>query len=123
MNKNQVIDLINSGKTVTVQLTGAEVVSVKQDYKPINRFYTGTLYKIVVKDPVLGAVYFGTFSDRLRGVDRGDKISLKVTLTGIGEASERFPDPILFAKPFTRKGDAVAIDRPVVEYANDLPNV
>lgn len=123
MMRDQVIELINAGKTVTIQLDGAEVVSSKWESRSINAYRMASLYKIVVKDPILGTIYFGSFSDKLSQLGRGDKISLKVTLTGVGQATERFPDPILFAKPCTRKGDAVTIDRPVVEIANDLPNV
>jgi hypothetical protein len=123
MNRTQLIECIKNGRQVTLQLTDAEVVSIKLDYKPVNAYRVCQMYKLVVKDPLLGAVYFSSFSDKFSDISKSDKISLKVTVTGIGDASEKYPDPILFAKALTRKGDAVTIARPVVEYANDLPNV
>lgn len=118
-HRQELIDMIKSGKTVTINLTQAEVVSSKRDLKPINHYRAASLYKIVVKDPVFGSIFFSGFSDKLASIGYGDKVSLKVTVTGVGDASERYPDPILFAKPLTRKGDSVTIEKPVV-YEPDL---
>lgn len=106
-----------------MQLTDAKVVSSKRDVRPISHYRAGTIYKIVVVDPVFGSVFFSSFSDKLAALSVGEQVSLKVTVTGVGDPSERYPEPILFAKPITRQRDAVTIARPVVEYADDLPNV
>lgn len=123
MNREQIIATIKSGNTVTIQLSGAKVVSTKRDIRPIGQYRAGTIYKIVVVDPVLGSVFFSSFSDKLADINLGEQVSLKVTVTGVGDPSERYPEPILFAKPLTRQRDAITIARPVVEYASDLPNV
>jgi hypothetical protein len=52
-------------------------------------------------------------------VCKGDKISLKVMISGIGDVSERYPDPILFAKACTKRGDSVTVLPPVAD-ENDL---
>jgi hypothetical protein len=123
MNRQELIDNVTSGRQVTIQLTDAEVVSTKRDLRRVNHYRAANLYKVVVVDPVFGSVFFSSFSDKIGDINRGEKVSLKVTVTGVGEPSERYPDPILFAKPLTRQRDAVTIARPVVEYASDLPNV
>ena len=115
MNKrNELIELIKSGKTVTINLNKAEVVFSKRDLKPINHYCVANLYKFIVKDPVFGSIFFSGFSSKLADLNLGDMISLKVTVTGVGDPSERYPDPIVFAKPHTRKGDSITVDKPIV---------
>lgn len=117
MNRTELIDNVKSGRRVTIMLNGAEVVSAKKDLKPINHYKCATLYKIVVKDPIYGAIFFSGFSDKLLEMFGSSynsaKVSLKVTVTGVGEASDRFPDPILFAKPHLKKGDPLVVDFPI----------
>lgn len=114
LNREELIQIVKSGRNVVVNLTDAEVVSAKQEFRAIGRYATGTLYKIVAKDPVFGTVFFSSFSHKLGELARGTKVSLKVTVTGVGDASDRYPDPILFARPDTRKRDSVAIAKPIV---------
>lgn len=131
MTRSDLIEKVKSGVTVTIQLQDAEVVSVTygtyfpNHYNPTYRrsWYgrssvssqSGTTYlKVVVKDPVMGAVFFKTYSSKLSDLEKGDKISLKVTVTGVGDATERYRDPIMFAKVHTRKGDSFTIAKPIV---------
>lgn len=124
MNRSELMELVKSGKMVTIMLTDAKVVSVKTDWKvcraparpATSGFYhdptpqygrTAELFKIVVVDPLLGAIYFSGFSEKLRRVEYGSLISLKVTVTGMGDATEKYPDPILFAKPHLRGSDTI----------------
>lgn len=127
MNRPELMELVKNGKKVTLMLTDAKVVSVKTDWKvckqttaPIanasSGFYndlkpqyghTAQLFKIVVVDPVLGAIYFSGFSEKLSRVEYGSLISLKVTVTGMGDATAKYPDPILFAKPHLRGSDTI----------------
>lgn len=122
LNRAQILDLLKAGKKVTVELTGATVVFSKAEVRPLSHYRVGTLMKIIVRDETLGSIYFGGFSDKLRGISRGDKVSLKVTITGIGDASEKYPDPILFAVAQTRGRDSVKVDLPEIDTSgNDLP--
>lgn len=120
LNRQEVIDHVKNGRTVTLVLDGADVVSIKWVPKPISHYRVATVGKIIVKHPELGTIYFGTYSSKFDNVRKGDKISLKVMISGIGDASERYPDPILFAKACTRKGDAVTV-LPTVADDSDLP--
>lgn len=117
MNRDELIKLVKDGKRVVVMLNDAKVVSAKKELKPINTWHCATLYKFVVKDPVFGTVFFSGFSEKLIeifGKGYGDiKVSLKVTVTGVGKASDRFPEPMLFAKPNLKRGDPLIIDCPV----------
>lgn len=131
MKRNELISLVESGRDVTLKLVEAEIVSVKKDFihmrpgvGPVgHRFTVRTLSvtKIIVKDSELGAIYFSGFSEKLKQLYRGQKISLKVTVTGVGTPSNRYPDPILFAKPHTRRGDSVVIKDDLTEDRDNLP--
>ena len=119
LNRQEVIEHIKSGRTVTMILESADVLSIKWEPRPVNRYAVATIGKVVVKHPELGTIYFGTYSSKFDTVRKGDKISLKVMITGIGDVSQRYPDPILFAKACTRKGDAVTV-LPTVTDETDL---
>ena len=106
MNRTELLEHVKSGRMVTLLLTDAKVVSIKDEWK-VCKNTTAKLFKIVVVDPVLGAVYFSGFSDKLRAIEHGALISLKVTVTGMGDATEKYPDPILFAKPHLRGSDTI----------------
>lgn len=128
MTKNELIALVKSGRTVTLNLVEAEIVSVKKDFVILHSKpgqgpgrRAASVTKIIVKDSELGAVYFSGFSEKLKQLYRGHKISLKVTVTGVGDPSNRYPDPILFAKPHTRKGDSVVIKDDLTEDRDNLP--
>lgn len=119
MNRTELIALVKSGKTVTVALDNASVVSIRRELRPINHYRCASMYKVVVKDPTFGAIYFSTFSAKFDDVNYGDTISLKVNVTGVGDATERYPDPILFSRANTRKGDSLSIAKPAM-IENDL---
>lgn len=122
LNRTQILDLLKEGKKVTVELTNAEVVFSKAELRPLSHYKVGTLMKIIVRDENLGSIYFGGFSNKLRGVSRGDKVSLKVIITGVGDATEKYPDPILFAVAQTRGRDSVKVGTPEIDTSgNDLP--
>lgn len=106
MNRTELMELVKSGKMVTIMLNDAKVVSLKDEWK-VCKNTTALLTKIVVVDPLLGAIYFSGFSEKLRRVEYGSLISLKVTVTGMGDATEKYPDPILFAKPHLRGSDTI----------------
>lgn len=106
MNRSELMELVKSGKMVTIMLNDAKVVSLKDEWK-VCKNTTALLTKIVVVDPLLGAIYFSGFSEKLRRVEYGSLISLKVTVTGMGDATEKYPDPILFAKPHLRGSDTI----------------
>lgn len=121
ISRKQMLDYLKNGREVTIELTNAQVVSVRSELRPISHYRCATLTKVIVRDEVLGSIYFGGFSDKLRYINYGDKVSLKVKVTGVGDATEKYPDPILFAKPLTRKGDSVKVDaRPANTEENDL---
>lgn len=130
--KSEIIEILNSTEldgmairkpTVQYSITDAEVVFAKSYTAGLfraGRFTRGVMVrgvKVIVKDPVLGSVFFQTTSDKLYGVERGDKISLVLSLTGVGTPSEKYPDPIIFAKALTRKRDGVTISKPEVTAA------
>lgn len=123
LNRQEVIDNLRKGRNVTMILDGAEVLSIKWTPRAISHYRVATVGKIVVKHPELGAIYFGTYSNKFDNVRKGDKISLKVMINGIGDASERYPDPILFAKACTRKGDSVTVLPPVADGSDLSVNV
>lgn len=122
--KSEIIEILKTpaagaymaNETVDYNLVDAEVV-FRKTYMSMVRVrgiaVTGT--KIIVKDPVLGSVYFQSTSDKIRAVGVGDKISLSLTLTGVGTPSEKYPDPIIFAKANTRKRDSVGIKTTTTE--------
>jgi hypothetical protein len=120
LNRQEVIDHVKNGRTVTLILDAADVVSIKWEPRPVGRYTVASIGKIVVKHPELGAIYFGTFSSKFDNVRKGDKISLKVMISGVGDVSERYPDPILFAKACTKRGDSVTVLPPVAD-DSDLP--
>lgn len=104
---------MNLYETVKYDLVDAEVVSVKIiDKNLYNSYRRITVAKIVVKDALLGCVFFQSSSEKLFEIERGDKISLSLTLTGVGNPTEKYPDPIIFAKANTRKRDSVAVKKP-----------
>jgi hypothetical protein len=125
--KEQIIEILNTTeldgmairkKTVEYSLVDAEVVFAKRytnhlfrDLSRANRGRPISGTKIIVKDPVLGSLFFQSTSDKFLGVERGDTISLVVSLTGVGTPSEKYPDPIIFAKALTRKRDSVLISK------------
>jgi hypothetical protein len=130
--KSEIIEILNSTeldglsirkKTVEYSIVDAEVVFAKRYSSPLfraSRFNRGMIVagvKVIVKDPVLGSVFFQTTSDKLNDIERGDKISLVLSLTGVGTPSEKYPDPIIFAKALTRKRDGVTITKPDVAAA------
>lgn len=106
MNRTELMELLKQGKSVTLMLTDAKIVSLKDEWK-VCKNTTALLIKVVAVDPVLGAVYLSGFSEKLRKLEFGSLISLKVTVTGMGDATEKYPDPILFAKPHVRGSDTV----------------
>lgn len=112
-------------ETFPYKLVDAEVVYAQLVTKSLfNTYRTITVIKIIAKDPVLGSVFFQTSSDKLFDVARGDKISLSLTLTGVGTPTEKYPDPIIFAKANTRKRDSVVVNKPAAEpsaVGDDLP--
>lgn len=119
LKTSELVGFTEKNKTVNYELVDAEVVSVKKVVWAINHYKVATAMKVVVKDSVLGSVFFQTTSDKLYGVNRGDKISLSLTLTGVGTASERYPDPIIFAKAKTRKRDSVAVTKAATQPSGD----
>lgn len=116
MNRDELIELIREGRRVVVMLDKAEVVMAKSHLMPVKNT-TANLAKIIVKDPVFGSIYFSGFSGKLFEMfsrnGTNAQVSLKVTVTGIGDANDRYPEPILFAKPHLKKGDPLSIDFPV----------
>lgn len=113
MNRTELVDLVKSGRKVTIMLAGAQIVSAKKELRPINHYKCATLYKIVVNDPIWGTIYFGGYSGRLHELysqNIGKKVSLKVTVTGIGTPTTRYPEPMLFAKPHLKKSDPFVVD-------------
>lgn len=112
ISRQQMLDYLKQGREVTVELQNVEVVFVKTELRPISHYRCARLTKVIVRDVALGSIYFGGFSDKLQSINRGDKVSLKVKVTGVGDATEKYPDPILFAKPLTRKGDSVKVEAP-----------
>lgn len=119
--KNEIIEILNSTeldgmairkKTVEYSLVDAEVVFAQIVTKSLfNSYRSVTVIKVIAKDPVLGSVFFQTSSEKLFDIERGDRISLVLSLTGVGTPSEKYPDPIIFAKALTRKRDSVHISK------------
>lgn len=107
MNKSELVNRVQNGNKVIIQLTDAEVVSIKKDHFKTYRsgWAAGSYKKFVVKDPVYGTIWFCSSGDFFWNLDVDDKISLKVTVSGVGTPSERYPDPILFAKPLRKSKD------------------
>ena len=118
--RNEIIEILKSPPSldgiqmtkpaINYDLLAGEIVFAKKYYHIHNGQHIKGI-KIIVKDAVLGSVFFQTFSSRFFDVEKGDKISLTLTLTGVGEPREGFPDPIIFAKAQTRKGDSVLIQK------------
>lgn len=130
--KTEIIEILNTTeldgmairkKTIEYSIVDAEVVFAKSYTAGLfraGRYNRGVMVrgvKVIVKDPVLGSIFFQTTSDKLYSVERGDRISLVLSLTGVGTPSEKYPDPIIFAKALTRKRDCVHISKPGVAAA------
>lgn len=115
MNREELIKLIKEGKRVVIMLERAEVVMCRSTPMPLkNMKGAAPLAKIIVKDPKFGTIYFSGFSDKLFQMFTKDginaQVSLKVTVTGVGDPTEKYPDVMLFAKPNLKKGDPLDID-------------
>lgn len=127
MNREDVMKMVKDGKRVVIMLNKAEVVMSRSTPMVVKGVTSAMLAKIIVKDPVFGTVYFSGFSQKLFDMfEKGGinaQVSLKVTVTGIGDATDKYPDPILFAKPHLKKGDPLVIDFPVdaTQMDSDLP--
>ena len=127
MNREDVINAVRDGKRVIIMLNKAEVVMSRSTPMVVKTVTSAMLAKIIVKDPVFGTVYFSGFSQKLFDMFEKDginaQVSLKVTVTGVGDATDKYPDPILFAKPHLKKGDPLVIDFPVdaTRQDSDLP--
>ena len=117
MNREDVMNAVKEGKRVIIMLNKAEVVMSRSMPMAVKGVASANLAKIIVKDPVFGTVYFSGFSQKLFDMFEKDginaQVSLKVTVTGMGDATDKYPDPILFAKPHLKKGDPLVIDFPV----------
>lgn len=127
MNREDVMKMVKDGKRVVIMLNKAEVVMSRSTPMVVKGVTSAMLAKIIVKDPVFGTVYFSGFSQKLFDMFEKDginaQVSLKVTVTGMGDATDKYPDPILFAKPHLKKGDPLEIDFPVdaTRMDSDLP--
>lgn len=127
MNREDVMNMVKDGKRVVIMLNKAEVVMSRSTPMVVKGVTSAMLAKIIVKDPVFGTVYFSGFSQKLFDMFEKDginaQVSLKVTVTGMGDATDKYPDPILFAKPHLKKGDPLVIDFPVdaTQMDSDLP--
>lgn len=107
MNRDEVIQKVQNGGRVIVQLTEADVASIKKDYFRTSRsgWAGGAYRKFVVQDPTYGTVWFASSGEWFWNLDVEDRISLKLEISGVGTPSERYPDPILFAKPLRKSRD------------------
>lgn len=111
MDKAKLLETIRRGTEVILEVKDAEVVSIKKDVRHINKWRACTFLKFVAVDPKLGPVWFSTSADKFWNINLHDKISLKVKVTGVGDPSDKYPDPILFCKPALRGEKAVEIIR------------
>lgn len=104
MNKSELIERIQNGGQVIIQLKDAKVVSIKKDYFKTSRtgWAGGSYKKFIVQDPVYGTVWFCSSGDFFWNLEVEDRISLKVQASGVGTPTERYPDPILFTKPLRK---------------------
>ena len=127
MSRSEVIDCVKQLRKVKINLYSAKVKYVAfndhtrmlsgmpMSSRPLRSVYrTRTLRyrKIIVHDDRLGAIYFSSSSDKFNDLKPGDLITLSLTVTGVGTASTRYPEPILFAKANTRAKDSVTICKP-----------
>lgn len=103
MNADKIRELVGDGRTVVVMLTNATVVSVKSDFLRLRSGHITGVKKFVVKDEILGTIWFSTSSNKLWNMVEGDKITCKATLTGMGKPTPRYPDPMMFAKVNARQ--------------------
>lgn len=110
IDREKVVDIVKAGREVTVLLRNATIVSIKSEYRRFSA-YGSTQRKIIVRDPQIGAVWFSSFSGHFGAAERGDRVTLKVTVTGVGDPSFQYPDPILFAQANTRSKSAVTIHK------------
>lgn len=127
MNREDLVKMIQEGKRVVIMLNKAEVVMSRSTPMPVKGVTSAMLAKIIVKDPIFGTVYFSGFSQKLFDMFEKDginaQVSLKVTVTGSGQPTEKYPEPMLFAKPHLKKGDPLMIDFPIdaTRMDSDLP--
>lgn len=109
MNKSELIERINGGSSVILSLDCVKVVSIKRDVRQFNRWAMGSVLKIVAVHPEYGPIWFSTSGSKFWDINLHDTISLKVKVTGVGEPSKAYPDPILFSKPIGRGENSVKI--------------
>jgi hypothetical protein len=128
MNRDEVMKLVKEGKRVVIMLDRADVVMCKSTPMLIRgQMRSAMLAKLIVKDSNFGTVYFSGFSEKLFDMFTKDgvnaQVSLKVTVTGVGDPNEKYPEPMLFAKPHLKKGDPLVVDFPVdaTKSDDDLP--
>lgn len=120
IQREKIVDLVKAGRAVRVQLNQATIVSIKEEREKFGygitwgssiSFNTGIRKKIVVRDPQIGTVWFSSFSSKFDDVQRGDRLTLKVDVNGVGDPSEKYPEPILFAKTNTRAQNSVTVTK------------
>lgn len=102
---------LRSGKTVKVSLDQAKVVSSKIKSVPISHYKSIRVKSLVVVDPKYGAVYISSSSDKIFNADFGDTLTGKILLTGLGEKSERYEDPIKFSKVIRGKEGEISLHK------------
>lgn len=111
MNREQVKDILNKNKSVTLNLENVEIIFVKEElkYSEKSRSRPFWMTKVILKDSELGSVFISSFSNKFRTLHKGQKISLKVTITGIGDANSKYPDPLFFARAELNRGEGIVV--------------
>ena len=107
--KNKLMELLDNNKTITINLKDVEIIFLSEELKQISMSASRAFWmtKIIVKDENLGNIFLSSFSQKFKTLSKGQKISLTVTVTGKGQPSQKYPDPLLFAK--AKRGAGIAI--------------
>lgn len=85
------------GFSQKVKINKAKVIKSTTLLKAINHYRCRELAKLVLVDEKLGAIFISGFSNDLF-IERGKLVTGVIELTGIGEATEQYPEPMLFAR-------------------------
>ena len=92
---------ISSVTPQRVSLNNAKVVKrtlAPNLFKKFNEWKNVDIVKVVLLDPKLGATFISGTSTQIHNLHRDDTVSGEINITGVGDPSEKFPEPILFAK-------------------------
>lgn len=99
------------GSTQKVRINRAKVIKATVFSKLINHYKVRDLSKLVLVDDKLGTIFISGFANDLFQ-NKGTLLSGIIELTGVGNATEQYPEPMLFARKVRGKVGTLTVEEP-----------